>query len=158
MSPAITPFSQSTIGESPPLAHLSPQSSGDPSAERRNTLPLKSCTSCGGSLRCHDHFCRWCGLNQKNQLSASQESPSTGSNPSSENCPSGEDFYHPITGPMTEQIVRGVSEDLSPLPNDGALQKIVQLLIWIPIWLLILLLSPVDAFCAARHISKDNSR
>jgi hypothetical protein len=91
-------------------------------------------------------------MNQVIQPDTSQDAPSSSSR-SLRDEPS-DDFYHPLAGPLAEKLVRGVSGELSTLPSGGAVQKIVQLLIWIPIWLVILLLSPVDAFCTARNISR----
>jgi hypothetical protein len=62
-------------------------------------------------------------------------------------------LYRRVSGPLVSAILTGVSdgagETYGPL-----IKRMVLALISIPIWLIIVLLSPLDAYAAARAISR----
>lgn len=118
-------------------------------AENAKTVTVKQCRVCAAGLRDHDRFCRRCGVAQINgyatstdltDLSGCETRPLTGST-------AGNPSY-------SGQLIRIVIESLSartttPRPGRGS-RRLVCTLITIPIWMLIVMLLPLDAYRAAK--------
>jgi hypothetical protein len=130
------------------------------------TVLVKACTSCSGGLLEYDKFCRWCGERQpsliktSNQLSAAQTV--TASNSLSPYTTSALDragaqgtIYSRVSGPLVSAIVAGVSAN-SPQVCSRVVKRAVFALISIPIWLIIILLSPLDAYAATKNLLREN--
>jgi hypothetical protein len=62
-------------------------------------------------------------------------------------------LYHRVSGPLVSAILSGVS-DRAGETYGPLIKRMVLALISIPIWLIIVLLSPLDAYAAARAISR----
>jgi hypothetical protein len=105
------------------------------------TLAVKPCCACSGQLIESDQFCRWCGISQavvKNySTSLLDQSPVN--------------LYHRVSRPLVDAAVAGVSK--SEIASDGRwIRQMLLALIAVPIWLMIVLLSPFDAYAAARNL------
>ncbi|HEY7912452.1 MAG TPA: hypothetical protein VIG62_11130 [Blastocatellia bacterium] len=117
-------------------------------ADVTKTVAIKACAGCGGGLLETDRFCRWCGVSQSDRgahlCSSSPLTTTALSEPA---------LYRRVSGPLVSAILTGVSdgagETYGPL-----IKRMVLALISIPIWLIIVLLSPLDAYAAARAISR----
>jgi hypothetical protein len=64
-------------------------------------------------------------------------------------------IYRRVSGPLVSAVVSGVSAN-SPQVSNRFTQRAVFALISIPIWLIIVLLSPFDAYAAAKNLSREN--
>lgn len=133
------------------------------------TVAVKACCSCGGGLLERDKFCRWCGQCQ----GSSESSPdgrgflkaattTSGGGPTSPYTTSGlsvsgakPDFYRPVSGPLVQAALANITT--SPVADftGRVARKLIFVLISIPVWLIIVLLSPLDAYLAARSLSEE---
>ena len=63
--------------------------------------------------------------------------------------------YRPVSGPLVSAMLAGVSTGHARPFYSRFWRKAVFALVSIPVWLLIVLLSPIDAYATAREISKE---
>ena len=124
------------------------------------TVAMKACRDCSRQLLESDRFCRWCGQ--------SQPSPGNIPGPSVELAVAAKystslledprrNLYHRVSGPLVSAAVAGVSRgDLSELSSGGWMRRMILALIAVPIWLMIVLLSPLDAYAAAKNLVRQN--
>ena len=126
------------------------------------TVSIRACVSCGSGLLETNKFCRNCGARQSAQfvglVPSSALSVDAVSAPaaasSSPSASGGGDAYHPVSGPLVKAVVASVSSrDTVPL-HGRLLSSSILALISIPIWIMIVLLSPIDAYVAARAFSR----
>ena len=121
------------------------------------TVAIKACFACGTGLMESNKFCRNCGMRQSAQLDGLASSDAlSASAPGTTGVSllSAADAYHPVSGPLVKAVVASVSSrDTAPL-QSRALKSSVLALISIPIWIMIVLLSPIDAYVAARTFSR----
>ena len=121
-----------------------------PLQDQFRTEAVSCCGSCGSGLLERDKFCRWCGASQPGFRESMQtrsmflEAPSDARR----------DVYHRVSGPLVTAVVSGAltgqpAEDVSPM-----IKRAILALIWIPIWLIIVLLSPLDAYSAVRLLAR----
>ena len=123
------------------------------------TVAVKACASCGGGLLEYDKFCRWCGARQleimaSNQLNCTpslnlasgERSPYTTSALDQQAGP-----LNRVSGPLVSAVIASVSAG-SPDAQSQFVKRAILALISIPIWLIIVLLSPLDAYSAAKNL------
>jgi hypothetical protein len=120
------------------------------------TVAIKACCACGTGLMESNKFCRNCGVRQSAQLT--RFAPSDELSTSAERTTGAPlitaDACHPVSGPLVKAVVASVSSrDTAPL-HGRVLKSSVLALISIPIWIMIVLLSPIDAYVAARTFSR----
>ena len=134
-----------------------------------DTVAVKLCAACGGGLLESDKFCRWCGVCQQSNIAELKEvALKTGSTAPNNNDSTSlyttssleqvrfrAGFFRPVSGPLVSAMLAGVSTGHTRPLYSRLLRKAVFALVSIPIWLMIVLLSPLDACAAAREISKD---
>lgn len=144
------------------------------------TVLVKECSACSSGLLERDKFCRWCGSPQTYSLSpvadcqdrvsrdrVSREqvaqdrmsSVSLSLSPYTTSALShaavDDRPYRRVSGPLVKALVAGVSGGRSIEPSGRVSRSLVQALVSIPIWLMIVLLSPLDAYVAAKAISRE---
>ena len=114
------------------------------------TRALKLCPACLAEAREPDKFCRRCGV----RLGKLRE------NDSDHFVPSGHCAYHlaqgayqSVSGALVAAVATGISHNTAGLHSHLA-KWLISALVSIPIWLLIVLLSPFDAYATARAISR----
>jgi hypothetical protein len=80
-----------------------------------------------------DKFCRLCGVRQALQAEATTKllPPS-------------------FSGALVKVVAQCVSQQASALPSHHLARRLLTLAVVLPLWLLIVLLSPLDAYRAAR--------
>jgi hypothetical protein len=118
-------------------------------AHNVDTVIVKACCSCGTGLLEFDKFCRRCGERQPTDRLTTVVSRETPDSPDN-----GREVYRPISGPLVKAVVDTVSlQTTSPLYGQ-VMRRGILVLISIPIWIMILLLSPIDAYVAARGFSR----
>jgi len=130
--------------------------------QEARTVAVKACPDCAAGLLDRDKFCRWCG--------ALQPHTETGdTNYKSAHHGSGEivvpatsalapnirtDVYRKISGPLVSALVTGALPSTLPENQSPLIQRITLALISIPIWLMIVLLSPLDAYAAVKNLAR----
>jgi ribosomal protein L40E len=121
--------------------------------EMAETTGIKECHACGAKLLERDKFCRRCGISQGVPTSTlTGVTDGTGGEPRS----------LPDSGTLcrsySSRLVKVVSQDLSartsPLRANRMAMRLVSMLIAVPLWLMIVLLAPLDAYVAAKTITK----
>lgn len=122
-----------------------------------DTVAVKLCAACGGGLLESDKFCRWCGVCQQSNITAPGNNISTAlyTTSSLEQLRLKNGFYRPVSGPLVSAMVAGVSTGHARPFYSRFTRRAVFALVSIPVWLLIVLMSPIDAYAAAREISKE---
>ena len=116
------------------------------------TVAVKACSACSGQLLESDRFCRWCGETQphaaSDQLAVARYTTSLLVQAKS-------NLYHRISGPLVSAVVAGVAS--GELPDQSRwMRRFLLALISLPIWLMIVLLSPLDAYAAAKNLLREN--
>ena len=131
--------------------------------QEAKTVAVKACVECRSGLLERDKFCRWCGSRQPGQ-----ESP--GLNPAQPIAagPCGAslcatvalesgvrtDLYRRVSGPLVNAVVTGALSAPSTKNQSALIKQVILALISIPIWLIIVLLSPLDAYAAVKNLAR----
>jgi len=115
------------------------------------TRDLRLCDVCRAEPYERDKYCRRCGA----RLDASGEAQSVGAASSLSRATSSfpQDNYTLISGRLLAAAVSGISLHVAPL-HSRFFKWLISALLSIPIWLIIMLLSPFDAYATAKTISK----
>jgi hypothetical protein len=136
--------------------------------DANRTNEMRFCGSCGRDLLERDKYCRRCGVKQPRTrdtlASCVRTGAVTASGSASNNlinrisvAPSSTlsetDTYHKVSGPLVEAVAVGISAHANSNFHSQLVRRSLSALISIPIWLMIILLSPFDAYFAAKHIS-----
>lgn len=114
------------------------------------------CRACGAGRRERDKYCRQCGASQRLKIA-----PLTGDTNRSacetRPLPCAK-HYDSFSGALVKLVAESVSARASSLPSSpGANRWTMRLaspLVAVPLWLMIVLLSPLDAYIAARAIAR----
>jgi ribosomal protein L40E len=136
--------------------------------DANRTNEIKICSSCGVDLLERDNYCRRCGVRQPRTCDALASGVTTGAvtesgstanklinhlTVASTSALSETDTYHKVSGPLVEAVTEGISAHAHSKFHSQLVRRSLSALISIPIWLMIILLSPFDAYFAAKHIS-----
>ncbi len=115
------------------------------------TIGLKACQVCAGDLIESDHFCRWCGVEQNGKCTAVQSADLA----DYETVTLRQEVLAPMT--ISQQLVSSMTQQAAArttaFGKHWLMAGVIALLIAVPFWLLIILLSPLDAYVAARAAS-----
>ena len=133
--------------------------------QESETVAIMGCKACGAGIPQSDRFCRLCGASQIDRLTPATEAlpeglPSSGSlacwKPPSHYAtramPRGA-FNESLSGPLVKAVADGLSANLSLRFLDRRVKRIVLILVSVPIWLMIVLLSPLETYAAVKAIS-----
>jgi hypothetical protein len=114
------------------------------------TAGLAQCHACGAEHSERDRFCRKCGACQRlNFVSEETEwlVPDTRPMP----------HYSSFSGALVNRVTEGVSTRASSFSSSPAgtrwTMRLAGALVAVPLWLMILMLSPLEAYVAARAIA-----
>jgi len=118
-------------------------------AHDTETAPLRQCTACRAELLEHDKFCRRCGLRQVNSY-ATSTNLTFPTNYETKALSGSTEVLPSYSGQLIELVAKSLSAREAAQRSSRALRPLVCTLIMIPIWMLIVLLSPLDALAAAR--------
>lgn len=133
--------------------------------QEARTVAVKACTECGSGLLERDKFCRWCGARQPgpeslglNRVEATPIGEGVSGSPL---CATVEiatgarsGVYHRISGPLVSAVVTGALSVPSTENQSAFIKRVILALISIPIWLIIVLLSPLDAYAAVKNLAR----
>lgn len=110
-------------------------------AELATTVMLKQCHDCSYELLMRDRYCRRCGIRQQEytepmlrRFGAMNTEPR----------------YRSFSGPLVNAVTDGIAKNATTQLHNPVAKGVVAGLISLPIWLLIVLLSPLDAWVATR--------
>ncbi len=129
------------------------------------TVALKTCSACGREMIYDDRFCRRCGASQGNGRASRMADPApTQASRSACSLPmvaapmtSGLPLNSSprlVSGSLVTAIAGAVSVRAAVSINSRVGQRLIFGLISLPIWLLIILLSPLDAYLAAKAVCR----
>ncbi len=111
--------------------------------DQGETANIELCAACGYEFRGRDRFCRHCGIERtEGAASPFATVPFAAVNPD-----------RPISGPLAKAVIDGVATGALSRCSSAALKKTVLALISIPIWMIIILLSPLDVFVIVKAAS-----
>jgi predicted RNA-binding Zn-ribbon protein involved in translation (DUF1610 family) len=122
-------------------------------AQTKETVAIKQCPTCAGELLARDRFCRHCGVNQNDRYVTAALTSDLNN---FDTRPLGDDkaTYQSLSGTLVNIVAQGLSaKSLSHRAGRGS-TRLVAVIATVPIWLLIVLLSPVEAYAAVRTITK----
>ena len=116
------------------------------------TVAVKCCVSCSGGLLEHDRFCRWCGVRQNNEPSSSELFIAQPTDRMDQGTAARDvGLCKRVSGPLINAVIDGMSPGNS-VGQGSLIRHAVMALVSVPIWLMIVLLSPLDAYAAARSL------
>jgi hypothetical protein len=130
--------------------------------QQARTVALKACVACSSGLLEHDKFCRRCGARQPGQESFElNQMPAGASACGAQSCATvafagvaRADVYRRISGPLVNAVVTGALSVPSAENQSPFVKRVILALISIPIWLIIVLLSPLDAYAAVKNLAR----
>ncbi|MFY9609420.1 MAG: zinc ribbon domain-containing protein [Blastocatellia bacterium] len=126
-------------------------------AEPTTTLAIKPCSDCGAGLTGESKFCRWCGARLSVDPDPTERlSFDTLASPAAyKTAPlAPTNRYHPVSGPLVKAVAAGVPTRTSLSTTGGLTKRMLLALMAIPIWVMIILLSPIDAYASAKIIGQ----
>jgi hypothetical protein len=125
---------------------------------QQKTVGIKQCRACGSGLLEPDRFCRRCGVQQPNHLpdqdtiTASWELASYKTSMLATGAQ--QEVYRRVSAPLVNAVLTGALAGHSIDTESAALKRVILALISIPVWLIIVLLSPLDAYAAVRNLAR----
>lgn len=127
------------------------------------TAAIKACENCAAGILDRDKFCRWCGALQSAMTSGL--AATAGSRPLGVREPSryltteltqvaSKTSLHRVSGPLVSAVVATLATGPASKPRRSLFAAAVAALLSVPLWLMIVLLSPLDAYAAAKNLSR----
>ena len=134
--------------------------------QEAKTVTIKSCAACGSGLRDRDRFCRWCGGRQPDRTSLAlklapearhcdavlDEAPSYQTVDLATNASAM--VYRRVSASLVNAVVTGALTGPSRENQGIFARRVILALISIPVWLIIVLLSPLDAYAAVKNLAR----
>ena len=131
----------------------------------------KRCHNCSSGLQTSDNFCRSCGTSQMTPETVESwrhtettvlnydVQSETGESPSSslDDTLIQTETYESLSSPLVKTLTQNIATRTSSLRPNRFGTSLIAVLIAIPIWLLIILLSPIDAYTAIRAVASQMS-
>ena len=119
------------------------------SAQLEKTVALTKCRSCTAPMKASDNFCRSCGTNQNTFVLGSRPRGQRDSDPLSRSLKT----TPMVTDSLARRLTETVAIRTAPFASSRLGTCVVAALITLPVWLMIVLLSPLEAFATARALS-----
>jgi hypothetical protein len=128
-------------------------------SNQTTTVAIKPCRGCGAGLLDESKFCRSCGARQSHTLPPYSHAAISTGDVERESLQhyatrrlSEQKLYHPVSGPLVSAVVAGVPASVPGSPASSFSKRMLLALMAIPIWIMIILLSPLDAYASAKII------
>ena len=122
--------------------------------QQARTVAVQACQACGSGLLERDRFCRWCGARQPDRealvdarLAPVSATVALATGPRSE-------VYRLVSAPLVNAVVTGALAGSATENQSRLLNRVILALISVPIWLIIVLLSPFDAYAAVKSLAR----
>jgi hypothetical protein len=132
--------------------------------ETAETTDFRRCQACGAAQRDHDNFCRHCGVSQSLRFEPLNcmtggvaDSVVSGADTSGRETAlliSGGTLRRSYSGKLVGIVTHELSEHTSSFRANRWAMLLISLLVAAPLWLMIVLLSPLDANVAAKDLAK----
>lgn len=132
--------------------------------QEARTVAVKACAFCASGLLERDKFCRWCGARQPGMESLGLDPAGTPAGTGSSSAAlcatvaitgrGRADVYRRVSGPLVTAVVSGALSAPSAENQSAFVKRVILALISIPIWLIIVLLSPLDAYAAVKNLAR----
>ena len=123
-------------------------------AQQEKTVAVKVCSTCDAGLLERDRFCRWCGAPQPartDNIALSVIPETSVLAPASR-----AEVYRRVSGPLVNAVVTGALSGEARENQSRFIKRVTLALITIPIWLIIVLLSPLDAYAAVKNLARQS--
>lgn len=133
--------------------------------QEARTVAVKACATCASGLLERDRFCRWCGAPQPDRASLTLERAPELRSPTglaeaslyatadlATNTRAA--VYRRVSAPLVDAVVTGALAGPSRKNQGAFARRVVLALISIPVWLIIVLLSPLDAYAAVKTLAR----
>lgn len=120
----------------------------------QKTVTIKQCHGCGSGLLEPDRFCRRCGIHQPNQHNVATLPEPSAYYTSTFAAGTRGETYRRVSAPLVDLVVSGALAGHSIDNQSPVLKRVILALISIPVWLIIVLLSPLDAYAAVRNLAR----
>jgi hypothetical protein len=129
--------------------------------DEEKTALVKACGSCEAGILDRDTFCRWCGARQGAIDSrGGMDHPTMSSCVPSNYLTTGLEplaartNLHRVSGPLVSAVVATLATGPVSHQRPSFFARAITALISVPLWLMIVLLSPLDAYAAAKNLSR----
>jgi hypothetical protein len=131
------------------ISNIFAEVEGHSGIEQDPTVDLRLCWACSAEPRDYDKFCRLCGARQIGEISAPPANIAPPvyavSRPRTDSCRS-------VSAALLIGLAAGARAGVAQF-NGRCARGAVSVLILIPLWLMIVLLSPFDAYATAKSIA-----
>lgn len=132
----------------------------DEKGQEARTVAIMECCACGSGLLDRDKYCRWCGERQHERTALTLEQasaePVSGASLYATSLlatSTRSDVYRRVSAPLVSAVVTGALTGPSAENQSRFVKRVILGLISIPIWLIIVLLSPLDAYAAVKNLA-----
>jgi hypothetical protein len=133
--------------------------------QQARTVAIKACVACASGLLERDNFCRRCGTRQPHYeslaLNRVVQIPTESLECGAQFCETMKvankgrgEVYRRISGPFVDAVVTGALSTPATENQNPFVKRAILALITIPIWLIIVLLSPLDAYAAVKNLAR----
>jgi len=123
--------------------------------EMTETVGLTQCHTCGAELLERDKFCRRCGVDQRLGAAPTVVAGRGGRfEYETRPLPVGANRGGSFSGTLVNFVTQSVSERTSGCGANRWAMRLVGALVVAPLWVMIVLLAPLDAYVAAKAIAK----
>ena len=119
------------------------------SSDLTETVAIRECHNCGGGSPAFDNYCRWCGVRQETVTPTAADIAALPEGETNEARTDGEE-YQTLSSQLVNTLTQTISVKTTPIRHNRFWSSMVAAIISVPILLLIILLSPLDAYAAAR--------
>ncbi|NOT64184.1 MAG: hypothetical protein HOP19_28550 [Acidobacteria bacterium] len=127
-----------------------------PAMSEKETIGLSQCHTCRAELWERDKFCRRCGVSQRlpaGKINAAPVPVVTKPSDYATERLSGRQRSGSFSGALVNLLAQSVAEGAAPLRGNRWMMRLVGALAVVPLWLMIALLSPLEAYVAAKAIA-----
>lgn len=123
---------------------------------QNNSSALDLCPDCQAATHERDRFCRHCGaeLGARTRMLAVAERPTTELNSAPSRYATAPLAALPERRPVSAPMVKFVTTELPKLNGNRFARRATLTLIALPIWLMMILLSPFDAYAATKAVGE----
>ena len=121
---------------------------------QQKTVAIRQCAVCGSGLFEFDRFCRRCGAPQPDQSDGPAALAEAAYKTSRLASGARGEVYHRVSGPLVAAVLTGALAGQSMDNENAVIKRVMLTLISIPVWLIIVLLSPLDAYAAVRNLAR----
>lgn len=132
--------------------------------ETAETTGFKHCQACGAAQNERDKFCRRCGVSQSRRIESTNcitgnvvcdvAERSDRSGCETRPLSASGSLRKSFSDPLVNSVTRKLSEQTTPLRANRWAMLLISVLVAAPLWLMIVLLSPLDAYVAAKDLAK----